>query len=90
MHDWEEMLFFGRSFEFGWVVMIVFWLLLLVGGIALVRWLVLSAAGRDSRSREQPEKTAEDLLRERYARGEIERDEFTRRLDELKTSRRGG
>ena len=89
MRDWEDMFMSGWPFGFGWVVMIIFWLLLLAAGIALVRWLIVNTAGRASGRREAAEKTAEDLLRERYARGEIEHEEFMRRLEDLKTSRRG-
>jgi putative membrane protein len=57
------------------VVATVFWLLVLVALGAAVWWLV-------RRERPAPRDPALDALRERYARGEITRDEFeTRRRD---------
>lgn len=86
MYDWEEMLLYGMRFELGWIVMIVFALIVLLGGIALVRWLAASSGPR-ARDRSDA-RTAEELLRERYARGEMDAAEFQRRLDDLRFSRR--
>ena len=57
------------------VGMLLFWGLLIVVIVLLIRatW----GPGRDR------EKTALDLLKERYARGEIERDEFERKKRDL-------
>lgn len=58
---------------FGWLLMIL-WLVLVVGGIAVfVRWLSMPSTGSN-----QPftGKSALDLLKERYARGEINKEEF--------------
>lgn len=88
MYDWEDAMLFGMRSELGWIGMLVFVVLVLLGGIALVRWL---AATGDSRPRELGEagtRTAEELLRERYARGEVDAAEFQRRLDDLRASRR--
>ena len=90
MYDWEDMLLFGMGSELGWIGMVVFVVLVLLGGIALVRGL---AATGDARPRERGEtgtRTAEELLRERYARGETDSAEFQRRLDDLRASRRNG
>jgi len=58
------------------LVMLTFWVLVVVGLIALVRWLVMQ--GRESR----PD-TALDILRQRYARGEVNKDEFDARKRDL-------
>ena len=58
------------------LVMLTFWVLVIVGLIALVRWL--AAQGRESRS-----DTALEILRQRYARGEINKDEFDARKRDL-------
>lgn len=54
----------------GGLGMVLVWLV----PIALVIWLVSSWGKRTGR--ESPEKTALDILKERYARGEIGKDEF--------------
>lgn len=49
----------------------IFWILIIV---ALV-WFITFATRRDSGS-SGSEKSAQDILKERYARGEIDREEF--------------
>lgn len=55
--------------RFGFVTMVLFWVLLIAGLILLAKWLV--DQGRMSR-----EDSALDILKKRYARGEITRQEF--------------
>ncbi len=56
---------------FGWVFMLLFWLLIIFGAAALIKWLVSQSRGAD-----QPrEKTPLEILQARYARGEIGREE---------------
>jgi putative membrane protein len=59
------------------VMMLVFWGVVIVGMVLAIRWLV--SQGRDSR----PTDTALAILRERYARGEINRDEFEAKKRDL-------
>ena len=63
---------------FGWIFMILFWVVIVLGIIALVRRLSGGppAAGTW-------EKTALDIVRERYARGEIDRAEYEQKLQDL-------
>jgi len=59
---------------FGWImliIMIVFWGLIIWGIVALVRWL--SHSGRSSPT---PHETALEILKRRYASGEITKEEF--------------
>ncbi|OGC56930.1 hypothetical protein A2976_00655 [candidate division WWE3 bacterium RIFCSPLOWO2_01_FULL_41_9] len=54
---------------FGWVFMIFFWLLLVLGVIALIRYLSKSGPSKEGQ-------TPLDILKARYARGEINQKEF--------------
>jgi putative membrane protein len=56
------------------------WLIVLAGLIGLVTWLVIRGTGPSSRS---PHTDAKRILAERFARGEIDEDEFRRRSDLL-------
>lgn len=64
---------------FGWIVMILFWVLVIVGVIALVRWLGMRERGSGDTSRRTPL----EVLQERYARGEIEREEYEQKRRDL-------
>jgi putative membrane protein len=61
------------------VWMWVYWVIGFALFVLLVRWAVISSAGQ-SRRGESPER----ILKQRYARGEIERDEYLRQLAELR------
>ena len=54
------------------IMMIVFWLLVIAGGIALFRWFM-----RDkSRRNQNPSDAAIEHLKLRYVKGEISKEEF--------------
>jgi putative membrane protein len=58
------------------LVMLTFWVLVIVALVAGIRWLVTQ--GREPRS-----DAALDILRQRYARGEINKDEFEAKKRDL-------
>ncbi|MCX4767981.1 SHOCT domain-containing protein [Streptomyces sp. NBC_01275] len=84
------MLWYGHDPSgWGWFVMsvgmIFFWALLIVIGVLLFRALSRSADSGASTSPAQRGPAAEQLLAERFARGEIDDDEYRRRLTVLRT-----
>lgn len=62
----------------GWMMMIggIMWLVLLLLGIAAVAWALRNALHVGSAPRPDRRSAGLDILEERYARGEIERDEY--------------
>lgn len=64
-----------------WPIFPFLWLLVLAGIVALVIWLV-------RRSGSGPASSAETQLAERFARGEIDEQEYQQRLEVLRRNRR--
>ena len=64
----------------GMVVMVLFWGTVLWGVFSLVRYL----GGGGKTGAPSGRRDAEEILRQRYARGEINREEFRERRDELR------
>jgi len=60
---------------------VVFWAVLIAGGIALFRYLNRTAVNPGSG---ETRPTPEQVLAERFARGEVDEEEYRRRLDTLR------
>jgi putative membrane protein len=60
--------------SFGGVFMIIFWILILVGLVFLIKWLIQST--RRGQTGNAGGNRALGILKERYARGEIDKAEF--------------
>jgi putative membrane protein len=79
-----------RSFHWSWVpwgfgvgtfffmipifLMLAFWIVVIIGIVYFIKWLIATGKGHEIKS----EDTALDILRKRYAKGEISKEEFER------------
>jgi putative membrane protein len=63
----------------GWVWMLVSWAVI----IGLVVWVVWAFSGRHTTTGRDRTSSARRILDERFARGEIDEEEYRRRRDEL-------
>jgi len=79
MHWW-----YGPGWWGGWVMMIfmmLFWVALIVGLVVLIRWFVVRTPEAPPGGQGGP--SAVEILRRRYARGEITREQFEQMLHDL-------
>ena len=60
---WDHMHEYGTGFWFGWLFTVLFWVLVILGIVAVVKYL-MAGTRRNS---------AIEILKERYARGEIDK-----------------
>lgn len=69
MGDWG----WGPGFGFFHMfVMLLFWVLIIVGVVLVVRWFVDQGGQKGTQS----EETALEVLKKRYARGEIDKEKY--------------
>ncbi|MEJ2695871.1 MAG: SHOCT domain-containing protein [Candidatus Sulfobium sp.] len=72
--------YYGWGMGFGWIMAIAVWVLVILGIIMLIK----SVAG--SGTHDGGEESALDILRKRYARGEINEEEFRKIKDDITKS----
>jgi putative membrane protein len=68
---------------FGEILMIIFWILIVVGLVFFIKWLIRNRKGHSNRSWSDSSSSALDILKERYARGEINEQEFEEKKRDL-------
>jgi putative membrane protein len=70
----------GMMGWFGPIMMLVFWAVIVIAVIFFIRWLLVSSRGGIS---PRGEDSALEILRKRYARGEIKKEEFEQMKKDL-------
>ena len=66
----------------GGIFMFLFWALVIVGLIFLIKWLIQGTKGGSASARSDSS-SALEILKERYARGEIDKQEFEEKKKDL-------
>jgi len=81
--DWHPGMMDGWGMGwFGGIFMIVLWILVIVGLVFFIKWLVQSTREVPG-AKSSPTSRALHILEERYARGEIEKQEFQEKKKDL-------
>ena len=78
----NSMMGFGYGYGAGWlgmILMVLFWTLVIILAVMLVRGLVW----QDKKSSDDNGNSAMDILKERYAKGEIDKEEFKAKKKDL-------
>lgn len=71
---------YGIGGGIGMFLMAVFWILILIGTLFVLKWIFVDQ-GRQSGS--QAGESALDVLKKRYAKGEINKEEFEEKKKDL-------
>lgn len=77
-NDWRmgpEMMGSWGMGGFGMIFMMIFWVLAIVGLVFLIKWLIQTAIGQKGKVHDDSS-SAIDILKKRYAGGEIDKAEF--------------
>ena len=79
-YSYGPWMMWGHGFGWFWPFMLIIPIIFIIGIIFLIRRLIVTA---DRNRTMKTEESALDILRKRYARGEIDRDEFQQKRDDL-------
>lgn len=78
MHDWG-----GWGWGIGMIHGLLWLVLIILGIVVLVRYIGRDSSGRPAPPDEPSRETALDVLKKRYARGEIDKTEFDEKKRDL-------
>ena len=82
---WNGMEGFGWGWMgFGMISMLLFWIAIILCIVALMKWLGGGTVSSDLGPPSSHSRTALEILGERYARGEIGKDEFEQKKRDLR------
>jgi len=70
----------GGSMGYWMIFNMIFWLLITVGIVFLIFWVFNKIKGSEMKPKEE---TALDILKKRYARGEINKEEFEEKKKDI-------
>lgn len=79
MGYWDHMGQYGGWMGIGWIFMLLFWVVLILAIVLVVKWVAKPPSPPGPR-----EKTPLDILDERYARGEIDQAEYEQKKGDLR------
>ena len=73
--------FFGHGWGmgFGWILGLAI--------LVVVIWIIVKALNQSTSNNQQRDKSALDILKERYAKGEIDKEEFEQKKQDLMDKR---
>ena len=80
-HMGPDMMYGWGMGWFGGIFFLIFWILVLVGLVFLIKWLIQMSKGHPHA--EPGGSRALEILKERYARGDIEKAEFEEKKKDL-------
>lgn len=72
---------YDMMYDYGWIYMIL-GMLLIVGIVLLIVWLIRQSGTESTRSSDRGE-TALEILKKRYAKGEISKEEYERMKSDI-------
>jgi putative membrane protein len=73
---------FGMGFGGGWIFMVLFWGLIILGVVYLVKILLGGSSTEEKRN-----ESAQEVLEKRFARGEMSKEEFEDAMEVLRRNK---